>query len=109
VWLVLLLSACGERAREDTPCSTVAARFYTVAHAELTGHAMDAALRRGAEEQLSVLRDALARSCLRTGWSEAARDCMVRATDRVGVESCEQLLSDEQRAALDSWYTLETK
>jgi hypothetical protein len=109
VWVALLLSACEEHAREDTPCGTVASRFHAIAEGELTGQPMDAALRRGAEAQLSVLRDALGRSCLRTGWSEATRDCMVRATDRVGIESCERLLSDEQRAALDSWYTHETK
>jgi hypothetical protein len=109
VWLALHLSACAQRARDDTPCSTVAARYYAVASEQLTAHPMDAALRRGAEQQLSVLRDTLARSCLRTGWSEAARDCMMRAADRVGHEVCERLLSDEQRAALDSWYTHETK
>jgi hypothetical protein len=34
---------------------------------------------------------------------------MTRAADRVDVVACERLLTDEQRAALDSWYTQRTK
>ena len=97
--LVLLVLGC--RTQPDrAPCSTVAARFDHVARAGL-GSGVDDAVRRGVEAQLPGIRSTLERLCIEGKWSAEVRDCMVGADDRVTFDACAQLLTDDQRRALD--------
>ena len=95
-----LVLACCSREPDRAPCSTVAARFDHVARAGL-GSDVDDAVRRGVEAQLPGIRTTLERLCTDDKWTATVRDCMVAADDRVTFDACAQMLTDDQRRALD--------
>jgi hypothetical protein len=83
------------------PCGAVAAKFLEIAKHDLDSARVDEATSRAVADQLPAIRDALARACTEGSWSAATRKCLVGASDRGGVEMCEQQLTDEQRRDLD--------
>jgi hypothetical protein len=98
-------AACrGQVSDPAPPCSAVGARFLDIARTDLGRAVRDGiadATRRAVEDQLPAMRDALAQACADGRWSAAVRSCLVAASDHVGVEACEQQLSDDQRRDLD--------
>ena len=99
--ILLLVAACHGKAGDGPPCSTVAARFFTIARTDLASASLDPEMRRGVEAQLPAMRDSLAQLCGDDAWPATVRDCMVRAGDHVALAACELRLTDAQRAALD--------
>src|SRR5690242_17376955 len=95
-----LMFACRAKVG-DVPCGTVAGRFFTIAQGDLAKATVDPATRRAVADQLPAMRDSLAQACSDGGWSAAVRDCMAKATDHVTLQTCEQQLTDDQRATLD--------
>jgi hypothetical protein len=47
------------------------------------------------------MRDSLATACSDSQWTEQVRRCLHAAGDHVGLETCEQALTEAQRRALD--------
>ena len=100
--IFLALVACrGGAGDAAPPCSAVAARFIDLARADLAHAKVDEVTSRMVFDQLPALRDSLAHACTSGKWSAATRNCLVHANDRVGFETCEQQLTDEQRRDLD--------
>lgn len=104
-WLAMgtIVSAagCKRRSADAAPsCTQVAAKFLEVARHDLAGAKADEATSRAVNDQLPAIRDALAQACTEGKWSEAIRNCLVRANDHVDFETCEQQLTDEQRRGL---------
>jgi len=100
---VAALAGCRGAARADDaapPCSAVAARFLDLARYDLSRAKADDAIARSVNDQLPAMRDALAQACTDGRWGAAVRACLVRASDHVGFETCEQQLTDEQRRDL---------
>jgi hypothetical protein len=94
--------ACRGRAGDGAPpCGAVAARFLEIARYDLEAAKVDEATARAVGDQLPAMRDALAQACSEGSWSGATRACLVRASNHVDIESCEQQLTDEQRRDLD--------
>ncbi|HET9623174.1 MAG TPA: hypothetical protein VFP84_17495 [Kofleriaceae bacterium] len=105
IWIAALLAgaaACHAAGTDPPPtCGVVAARFLDLARRDLEAAKVDEASSRAVKAQLPAMRDALARACNEGKWSEATRRCLVRANDHIGLEACEQELTDEQRRDLD--------
>jgi hypothetical protein len=98
----LLGAACrGGAGDAAPPCSAVAARFLDLARTDLASAKLDDVMARAVTDQLPAMRDSLAQACTDGSWSAATRNCLVHASDRVGFETCEQQLTDEQRRDLD--------
>ncbi len=94
--------ACRSSTRDDAPpCSAVAARFLDLAKYDLAQAKVDDATGREVTDQLPAMRDALAQACSDGKWSPAIRRCLVKASDHVSFEACEQQLTDDQRRDLD--------
>ena len=55
---------------------------------------------RAVHDQLPAMRDSLVHACDDGNWSRAVRACMTTAKDQIGLEACQQQLTDPQRAAL---------
>ena len=100
-FVVLLVACRGGTGDSAPPCSAVAARFVELARAELSRARADEATARLASDQLPAMRDALAQACAAGTWGPEPRKCLVRASDPVAFEACEQQLTDEQRRDLD--------
>jgi hypothetical protein len=83
------------------PCGAVAARFVDIARYELASAKVDEATARTVADQLPAMRDSLDRACTEGRWAAATRKCLVQASDHAGFETCERLLTDEQRRDLD--------
>ena len=47
------------------------------------------------------MRDTLQQACEDGAWSDAIRDCMVRAPDHVALQACERDLTEDQQRGLD--------
>lgn len=101
--LAIIVGALACRGGRDTapPCSAVGARFVEIARHELAGAKLDEATARAVTDQVPAMRDSLAQACADGRWTAAVRQCLVQASDRVGLETCEQQLTDEQRRDLD--------
>lgn len=98
--LLILIGAC--RARPGAPtCEAVAGQFYALARADLGSATVDPGTHRAVSEQLPAMRDALRDACKDGAWSADVRSCMATARDHAAMQSCEQKLSDAQRAALE--------
>lgn len=83
------------------PCGAVAARFVDIARYELAAAKLDETTARAVTDQLPAMRDSLDHACTEGRWAGATRKCLVQAADRVGFETCEQQLTDEQRRDLE--------
>jgi hypothetical protein len=100
--VVMLAAGCHAADSEPPPtCGVIAARFLDLARHDLEAAKVDEASSRAVKAQLPAMRDALARACNEGKWNEATRRCLVRANDHIGLEACEQDLTDEQRRDLD--------
>lgn len=60
----------------------------------------DQTLRRGVEDQLPAMRDAIVLACTETKWTGPVRKCLVDAPDHAAFQVCERQLTDPQRTAL---------
>ena len=103
----MVVAACSTAPNDGPPCEVVAAQFYATSRTA-SERVPDEALRRTLDEQLPAWRDQLARSCRAGNWSPGARLCFAEAVDRVSFDACTRQLTDEQRTALESWYTVRT-
>jgi len=95
-----VVTGCRRSADAAPSCAQVAAKYLEVARHDLADTKVDEATSRAVNDQLPAIRDALAQACSEGKWSEAIRNCLVRANDHVGFETCEQQLTDEQRRGL---------
>jgi hypothetical protein len=86
----------------------VAARFFTVGLASLGDRPLEPAIRQALADQLPRWRDELARACRAGNWPARVRSCLAAAGTRAEVDACTRQLDDDQRAALESWYTQQT-
>lgn len=94
--------ACRGGAGDGAPaCGAVAARFVDIARHDLANAKLDEATARAVTDQLPAMRDSLGQACTEGRWAAAVRQCLVRASDHAGFETCEQQLTDEQRGDLD--------
>jgi hypothetical protein len=97
---IIALACCG-RASDGPPCATVAGRFFTIARNELGSANPPEELRRAVADQLPAMRDSLSKACEDGAWAAQVRECMVKAEDHVGLETCERSLTEDQLRALD--------
>ncbi|HEY0189911.1 MAG TPA: hypothetical protein VGC42_02235 [Kofleriaceae bacterium] len=98
--LLLVIAACHRGGGDQASCGSAAAKFLEIAKYDLAAAGVDEATSRRVADQLPAMRDALAGACTEGKWSEAVRNCLVRANDHVGFEACEAQLTDEQRRDL---------
>jgi hypothetical protein len=100
VLVALLAASCGGK-KDEASCGAVATRLFSIAREDLAKAKVDPATRRAVADQLPAIRDALTQICTDGKWSTQVRNCMVTAGDHVALQACQQLLTDEQRRALD--------
>jgi hypothetical protein len=98
--IALLGAACRRTAADGPPCAVVGGRFFAIAGEDLAAAKVDAVTNRAVHDQLPAMRDSLVHACEDGEWSRAVRTCMTEAKDRLALETCQQQLTDPQRAAL---------
>ena len=95
-----LATGCGGRAADGPPCAAVGGQFFKIAGDDLRDRQGRRGHHRAVHDQLPAMRDSLVHACEDGAWSRGVRDCMTRATTRIALETCQQQLTDPQRAAL---------
>lgn len=94
-------AACRRNSDAAPPCGAVSARFMAIAEQDLAAASIDGPTRRAVQAQLPAMRDSLATACTDSQWTEEVRRCFYAARDHVGLEACQQGLTETQRRVLD--------